>query len=340
MNKKSFKFNIYSLFTIFQYLLVLFNGCNLPINQCELFYDISYYSNSLKCPFNVELELIYANRIKYKCKELDDQPLTFVHFFPTSSFSNYVLEERFFRSKQLAFFSKISWFIWFKFHGVDRIRANNDVDDKELMALFKLKYFSITFLKSRIGFDYGDDSQKFIPSSCSLESTGNTIETTTTRFMFNYLYIDSLKFIKCEYREKICPIVFQNSNINSFDLNFMVKSYLKTNSLSFFKANNMDIEVINSNIQSLSIFFAENIDLDSNLLNEAVFVKIKFLTVFSNLNLIEETVFKSFNFLKTICFMTRFQQELFHKNGIKWIKYLNSDVNITMNDNLFKELDQ
>jgi hypothetical protein len=71
-------------------------------------------------------------------------------------------------------------------------------------------------------------------------------------------------------------------------------------------------------------------DLNGNLLNNDIFKNtIRFLAT-GQINLIQVDVFKSFTKLKGLVLTSRNHKEMFHRNGIEWIKSIKHEINVDL----------
>lgn len=123
----------------------------------------------------------------------------------------------------------------------------------------------------------------------------------------------------CQYDINICPLLFRNARVGLLLIKPMIKSYLKTNVFTFSNFNTNNNSDLNAIINMLEIR-GENIDLNGNLLNNHIFKNtIRFLAS-GQINLIQVDVFKSFTKLKGLTLTSRSHKEMFHRNGIEWIK--------------------
>lgn len=133
---------------------------------------------------------------------------------------------------------------------------------------------------------------------------------------------------RCQYDVRICPLVFRNAGIIFLTIGHMIQSYLKTNVLGFFKLEN---STSNLNARIAYVFLkGENIDIDENLLNRDVFKNVMNFWITGQVNLIQIDVFKSFRNLKTVSIKSTNQREIFHRNGLDWIRSIKEEINVDL----------
>ena len=139
-----------------------------------------------------------------------------------------------------------------------------------------------------------------------------------------------LVFWDVSYRTPICPFVFNYSIVFSLEVNFLVKSY--------FKWNQMEFEVVEAEkeptweIFELSLHNSYRLDLDSRLLDEQMFKEIGSLEIGGSVNSVEAGVFKNMKNLKKIRLPADYFIDLSRRQGIEWIKDLNSRVKVDINN--------
>jgi hypothetical protein len=142
------------------------------------------------------------------------------------------------------------------------------------MIIANFQFLEIMISESKFHF-YLDETTRI--KSCDDITDLNHIESPFVRFNYNiygiirYIYV--LKVKKCDFNEIVCPVVFRNAKIFRFQISNLVRSYLKTNVLSFSSFNSNTS--VNSDIRTLELLFVENIDLDSTFLNQHVFENIQ-----------------------------------------------------------------
>ena len=159
---------------------------------------------------------------------------------------------------------------------------------------------------------------------------------------YYYLYRDYINFtiINGDFKDQLCPFVFNNSQIGTFQLIGLVDSFYKKNLLSF---SNHTFPYLNSWIKQLELDKVQNIDLDLKFLNRDVFKNLETIYIFGSINKIDEGIFKTFKWLYLISFKTTYFRKIMHLNGIDWIRAINSNVTVNVSNstaiwNNFKRL--
>ena len=139
----------------------------------------------------------------------------------------------------------------------------------------------------------------------------------------NFVLLDS------QFKTALCPLVFMNSYINLIFVIGLADTFYKRNILTF---ENRTFEDLNSTIKEISLIKIENINIDSKLLNPSVFQNIQFISFYGQVNMIDGN---SFNRLLNLTYITLEKQNyrgIIHKNGIKWIRDLNPDLDINFSN--------
>lgn len=130
------------------------------------------------------------------------------------------------------------------------------------------------------------------------------------------------------FKSDICPMVFRNSIINSLSFSGLMDSFYRTNVLRF--APIFQDYDINSNVFQLSIQQTMNIVLDSRILEKHVFKRIVILNLFSDIRAIQVDLFVPFDQLIEIK-INNFNR-ITRRQGIKWLTYLNRDLNVNLSN--------
>ena len=136
----------------------------------------------------------------------------------------------------------------------------------------------------------------------------------------------SLNFV--QYKQKICPLVFMNTRIEIFTIIELVDTFYKRNVL-LFSANKTIISRLNSQIRILELINAINTYLDLNIIHPAVFNYTEEIRIRSSiLNRIDGDIFENLKNLITLEIDEISFRRINHKQGIKWIRQWNHDVNV------------
>ena len=97
---------------------------------------------------------------------------------------------------------------------------------------------------------------------------------------------------------------------------------------------------LNSTILFLNIQMTNGIDVDSKFLNRYVFARLKSIDLFGHMNSIEPEVFKPLKELRYISIQYFDILFVIRRQGIDWIKNINSDVNVKLNNQTDVDLNQ
>ena len=87
-----------------------------------------------------------------------------------------------------------------------------------------------------------------------------------------------IDLLNCEYKFKLCPLLFNNTWINELSLDGLTNTFYKKNILEF---ENQTFNSLNSTIFLINIYKSENVDLDLNFLNPSVFKYLNEIYLFS-----------------------------------------------------------
>ena len=134
-----------------------------------------------------------------------------------------------------------------------------------------------------------------------------------------------------EYKQSICPVVFNNSIIPIFVLIDIVDTFYKRNVLSF---TNEIYSSLKSNIEHLQLHKVQNINLDLKLFNPSVFNKSLQIDIQSgSLNSINGEIFRNLKQLLFFKINPIILRKINHKQGIEWIRQWNLGNNIHLSEN-------
>ena len=114
-----------------------------------------------------------------------------------------------------------------------------------------------------------------------------------------------------------------NSKLWSLEIIGLADTFYKKNILTI---ENRNFDDLNSTIFELSILKAENINIDSNLLNPSVFKYLEMITLTGPVNMIDGKSLNAFKNLMQIIFLKEHFRDMIHKNGIKWKNNLNTNI--------------
>lgn len=156
------------------------------------------------------------------------------------------------------------------------------------------------------------------------------------RFLTFQSSLAKFALISPQFKTKLCPLVFNNTNLTSFDIIGLVDTFYKKNILAF---ENRKFYGLNSAISNLRLK-TENIKVDSNLLNPYVFEKLISIQLFGPVNMIDVNSFNQIKNLRFLTFDKGYFVDMIRKNGIKWIRSLNAHLNINLSLSNLQEIDK
>ena len=265
------------------------------------------------------------NLTKHHCDMSNDEDHTQMTLLRWTSSESITLNNRFNFTNALTYFSYFKKQMDLQIHGLKGFDLNFFVEKYRSKSPF---LGTIELVDTRM--DFYHDNKKI--SSCremvdlNLTNIKSIFQLTTMRYK-NQLILRGV-----EYKSKICPLVFQNSNITLFLLFDLVDSFYKTNVLTF--SSDYNFSSLNSKIAYIDLSNAQNIVLDFNIFNPSVFDETTHLIIYSgSLNSINEKFFQVLKKIRIIIINPTIIRKINHKQGLQWIRNINSDVNVDF-DNL------
>ena len=191
------------------------------------------------------------------------------------------------------------------------------------------KPISIDIINSRFEFYHNkkklNSCQDFVDSNITeIESIFQIHKLCKTRIGF--LTLDNV-----EYRQNTCPLVFSNTRIIFLKINGLVNTFYKKNVFTF---SDEIYTNLNSNINVLWLGDTININLDLNFVHPSIFNYTNKISTgrYSFLNKINGDIFEHLKYLKTIDIGNMNFRKINHKQGIKWIRQINQDVNVNLSN--------
>lgn len=157
-------------------------------------------------------------------------------------------------------------------------------------------------------------------------SQGFIFRQTEVRDNNNDFWIKGVYFKQARAKKPICSLFFRNARIVSFYLQSVANSFYAKNMLTFANPVGNTTTALNSSILYLDVQNIYGVDIDSSFLNAQIFARIKGLSLFGHLNSIDHDVFKPFRDLRQIAFENVHLIRLIRKQGIRWIRNINSDL--------------
>ena len=136
-----------------------------------------------------------------------------------------------------------------------------------------------------------------------------------------------------QFKTTLCPLVFNNSYIEYLFISNLADTFYKRNLLTI---ENRTFSGLTSYINNIAII-GENINIDSNLLNPSVFKMLLNLRLIGPVNMIDGNSLNALEYFFSIFIVKEYFRDMIHKNGIKWIRYLNVHLDVNFSSSL-KEL--
>lgn len=151
-------------------------------------------------------------------------------------------------------------------------------------------------------------------------------------FIFRFLndtYWQNFQIAKPKITYPICLLFFRNARIKYFKLSYMANSFYRKSVISFSGPRGpIDDSDLNSNISTVVFESSYDIDFDSSLLNPIIFAKMKYLKIHCHFRSIETNVFHLFKKAKYLSFDQKSLVRVIRKQGIEWIKRINTHIHI------------
>lgn len=123
---------------------------------------------------------------------------------------------------------------------------------------------------------------------------------------------------------QVSPLIFNNSNLNSFKLGRFFNTFINRNSLRFQRFTNYSNFI--SKLDKITVYFYKNI-LDEDFLNKKIFMSTTFLNFFGVLDSIERNSFRDLKKIRKIILQLRHFVNIANK-PLDWLSMINSDINI------------
>lgn len=308
-------------FNLFKPVMADSNSCHLP-NECQLIkpYDITdNFPYTIKCSltqngFNPLVSSSNGDDSLLQNCDIHKNRDFLILFYPETPLSNYIFDERFHfenLKSYIRMFNKSLGFYIMRFNYVHGFQVNTMSVDLS-SELFNDQYTTVTFYKSQ--FDFYINS--VLVESCEHLIDSNLTSPRSSIFqIFRITRPLTISFSRCEYKRKVCPLLFNNSNLFTLVIDHMIDSFVKTNVLTFFHLKR-------NLIYRLRLLNIENIELNRDILNEHVFKSLVEIYIEARDLSIELYVFRAFKKLKKIYIAFK-KKSLIKSIGIEWTKYLN-----------------
>ena len=251
----------------------------------------------------------------------------------------------------------------FRFHSNFILSKKFNITNIFDYAMFFKKYTDVNFVNLK-GFELDmindlDQNERFIEQDnidifncvkCKMEfySNGRLVKTCqdiidsnngSVRSVFQIRKsseVSIMALIDSQFKTTLCPLVFMNSYISTLIITGLADTFYKRNILAF---ENRTFEDLNSTIKQIILTKIENINIDSSFLEPFVFQNLTMISFFGPVNMIDGNSLNRLNNLVNIAFEKEYYRDMIHKNGIKWVRDLNHDLDVNLsnfNETLYK----
>lgn len=150
-------------------------------------------------------------------------------------------------------------------------------------------------------------------------------------FIFKQRFYLSIYLSKPENKQTICTLLFNKAVINDFELNYVIKTFYKQNTIEFVSPRNATMR-INSYIESLHLENIYELEIDSKLVNYEIFNAISYIYLYGRIKFLQPDLFKPFKMISTISLEDVSFIDLVRRQGIEWIRNLNSHIHVNLSD--------
>lgn len=230
----------------------------------------------------------------------------------------------------LDFYFRLNMYCIMKLSFLKSIHADLGIESDKSWTLDDCKKANIEIFSSR--FDFFVNEMR-VARSCQEYVDANL---TTPRSIFQIFVKRKMRLdlINNVYKNRLCPLLFKNARINLLYISGMSNHFFRQNVLSFnsIHENETLLDDLNSSIRELGLYRTENIALDKNFLNPYVFKKITEIVTYEIISRIENDIFSYFKELKSFQSEAHYFRRLIHKQGVEWMRALNSHLSVNMSD--------
>lgn len=225
----------------------------------------------------------------------------------------------FFSLSQISFYLEKSQKITIMFiqpSGFDIIEKKSIFPDSRLE---KLK-FHVVLIRSKVVFSYRGKPV----DSCEL------IKNKTISSFLNKVFFKAFTFERSLKFDKICPIIFQNMNIDILFFSPVLETFYLKSKITFSKLE--PYYELNNTINRLSLSKTIKLNLDESLLNLNVFKSLNSIEIIGNVNSIQKDLFIKFPGIKNIFFDGQNFRQQAHKTQLEWVKSFNSKIRVNFSN--------
>jgi hypothetical protein len=180
-----------------------------------------------------------------------------------------------------------------------------------------IRYFYLTFYETRF---------EFYSNGKPIEKCDDLTPGIYPAPFFSLIWSERtiIHFKTVKFTTRICPLVFNYNSLYTVRFDNLIYTFYKRNILELYHLNN--VTDINSFIKELNLYNMEKVELNSVLLNNLVFKHIEMLMINGEVKSIQAGLLRSYKRLKILIMDSFFLRPLFHRQGADWIRDLNTDV--------------
>lgn len=180
-------------------------------------------------------------------------------------------------------------------------------------------------------FTFVDNKNRLVHSCSDFESLRNLSFLATSDVQEDFF---ALNFKNVKYKRPVCELLFMNTRVVSIGFGKIFESFFKTNYPRFATQTPREL---NSRVKYLD-FQAYDIPFDSRILNVRIFRQIETALLSGHLRSIQNDLFLHFKKIRYISMFYSNFENLFKRQGIEWIRSINSDVHVDLrNDTSIQE---
>ena len=309
-----------------------------------------FYVFCLTLHFN----LIFINSEEYSCMKLNSSIEQLHDFGKTvDQFSLNIYSSSTFKEIQINCNQSFSFIDYLQIYSTQTLILDNSLNLTEL-KLNKNEKRIMIFVYNLIGIDIRTETFRFLAfdktnfyffiehSKVDLFSNGKIFSETDCHNL-DYEKSNFFTHIKNLFfgnyitfgKQKLCPYLFNNSQLTQLSIFSHTNSYLEKNVFEFLEINKTIGNTIHLNEFRFFFIYIRFDTLSTKIINQYVFKNVEQIRVYGYILNIQYDLFKNFNYANTIILNTLKIRTLFH-NGNGWLGYLrhsyqNSSLSIKYN---------
>jgi len=139
-----------------------------------------------------------------------------------------------------------------------------------------------------------------------------------------------IDLINCKYENQICELFFTNIQLNIFRISYLIDSFFQKNLIRF--QNQSKIKSLNSKIYQYDLYNLYEINLNFEIVNAKLFENVEDFLFIGSIRSIQVDLFNWFKKFKSITLDSFYFTKINRRQGIDWIKNINSDLNVNLSD--------